>query len=133
MPNHEYSMLLFLELAAISNRKQQIVGQNKFLTLAGIEACMAGRLDVADGCRELVLCNNPSHMLRRWTSLPNAFRDESFQTFAKRLRLFCSPEKAEHLLTELGPDLLPSNAREQLDAGQMAMQRLEDMRPGPPP
>lgn len=108
-------MLAYVRLAALSQRKQQLGGRDKFLILAGAEACRAGWPEVAKRCRALVLENNPAHLLHRYTSIPEALQDEDFHTYLKQLERFCGLEKAEHLLAELGIEVdVPADRR---DAG----------------
>lgn len=124
MPDYERAMLMYARLAAISQDKQQLAGRDKFLILTGAEACRAGWPDVAARCRELVVANNPAHMLNRYETFPGALRDEEFGVFLKQLERFCTHEKAEHLLSELeiSPDL-PANYRD-AGAGTFALDVL---------
>lgn len=96
------AMLAFAKLAEISQQRRQFPQRDKFLLLTAISACYVGDLEIADRCRDLVLANNPAHMIRRFDSIPAALRSSDFRTFHNQLRRFCSYEKAEHLLTQLG-------------------------------
>ncbi len=106
---HEAATIAFAQLAEISQQKRQLTQRDKFLLLTGISACRVGWLDIAARCRELVLAHNPSHLIRRYDSLPDALRDEDFGPFQKQLDRFCTFEKAEHLLTEMGIAGLPES------------------------
>ena len=115
MPDHERAMLAYVRLAALSQKKQQLSGRDRFLILAAAEACRAGWPEVAERCRELVLENNPAHLIHRSPSMSEALRDDNFNTFLRQLERFCGLEKAEYLLTELGIDVdVPADLR---DAG----------------
>ncbi|MBM79484.1 MAG: hypothetical protein CMJ78_02680 [Planctomycetaceae bacterium] len=107
MPDHERGMLIFTRLAVISHEKQQAIGRDKFLILAAVEACRAGWLEVSEKCRQLVTESNPLHLLNRYETVADALRSEDFQSFARQLERFCSLERGEHLLTELGIEPLP--------------------------
>jgi hypothetical protein len=98
--NDEAAMTAFARLAKVSQQKQQFSQRDKFLLLTGIAACHAACVDVAARCREIVLANNPQHLIRKYESLPDALRSEDFEAFHSQLDRFCTFEKAEHLLDE---------------------------------
>ena len=102
MRNHELAMLAYAKLARISHEKQQLIGRDRFLVSAGFEACHAGALDVAARCRELVLLENPRHLLSRASSFPETIRDRETEGFFRGLQKVCSFEQAEMLLREHG-------------------------------
>ncbi len=101
MRDYEREMTSFLQLAWISQQKQQMPPRDKFLILAGEAACNAGWPQVAHECRELVLKHNPAHLIGNHESFVEAMKSDNFATFLKPLHRFCSYEQAEHLLTEL--------------------------------
>ncbi len=101
MSNADLAVVQYLELAKISEAKQQSSGSDRFLVLAAEAACRAGWLDVAERCRRIVLTHNPHHLIRRWPTVPDALRSKEFQPFLKQLGRFCSVERAETLLSEL--------------------------------
>ena len=121
MSDQDMAMLLFAKLAQLSQTKRQRVGRDKFLILAGAAACRTGYLEVAGRCRELVLANNPAHLLGKSPTFADALRNEAFQTFLKRLQRFCSSEKAEHLLAELDVEL---RVPEPMTSAQYALRML---------
>lgn len=127
MPDHEQAMLAYLKLAAVSHEKRQFPGRDRFLLLAGTEACRSGLLDVAETCRELVLQSNSRHMVRRYDTLMDALRDAEFQPFVKQLERFCPVERAEHLLSELGLSVDVPDATTEA-AGRQARDILDRMR-----
>lgn len=117
-------MMTFTRLARISHDRRQATGRDRFLVLAGQEACQAGWLDIAESCRRLVLETNPHHFLSRSGNFPDALRDEANRGFLAKLDQFCSFEHAEHLLIQ---NEEPLEASEDVDAGQVARQELEKM------
>jgi hypothetical protein len=105
-------LLTFAVLADVSRRKGQIPGADRFLILTGLAALEAGEREIAERCRELVLADNPRHLLKTWPSLGAAAEDPRFVPFRRRLDRFCSFERGEHLLQGLGIDprsYLPAN------------------------
>lgn len=91
-------LLNYVKLAALSAGKGQPLGRDRFLVLAGAAACHAGLLDVAARCRELVLHDNPRHLISRFDSFPDALRSEEFTPLLKHLQRLCPLEQAEYLL-----------------------------------
>lgn len=108
MPGPDLALSAYLQLAVVSHQKGQWLPRNKFLILAGNAACHAGLLSIAAECRALVVTNSPGHMLGHYDSYPEALQDADFQTFLKQLSKFCTLERAEHLLAELGKSLTPA-------------------------
>jgi hypothetical protein len=91
-------LLNYVKLAALSAGKGQPLGRDRFLVLAGAAACHAGLLDVAERCRELVVQDNPQHLIGRFDSFPDAMRSEDFTPLLKHLQRLCPVEQAEYLL-----------------------------------
>lgn len=116
-------MLSFARLARISHETPHPVGRDRFLVLAGKEACLAGWLDVADRCRDLVLLGNTHHFLSQSESFPDAMRDESNAGYFATFDSFCSFEQAEHLLAENGESISEPPA----DAGEATIQELSSL------
>ena len=98
MRNHETALLAYCRLARVSHEKQQIIGRDRFLVLAGRAACLAGWVEVAERCRELVLASNPHHLLSRDATFPEALREPDNGKYFAKLQAFCPFEQAEHLL-----------------------------------
>ena len=94
----DLEMLNYVKLAALSAGKGQPLGRDRFLILAGAAACRAGLLDVAERCRELVLHDNPRHLIGGFDSFPDAMRSEDFTPLLKHLQRLCPVEQAEYLL-----------------------------------
>lgn len=117
MRNYEIAMMTYARLARISHETPNPLGRDRFLALTGREACLAGWLDVAGRCRELVLAMNPHHFLSQTDSFPDALRDSANAGYFERFNSFCSFEQAEHLLSENGD---PSFSTER-DAGENAL------------
>lgn len=105
MPDHEFSLLAYAQLAQLSKQKRQMSPRDKFLILAAASACRAGWPDVAETCRTAVLTNNPAHLIGHYATFVDAMQSTDFEPFQRRLERFCSREKAEHLLSELGIDI----------------------------
>lgn len=105
MPSPELTLSSFLRLAQISDERGQMLPRNKFLILAGASACATGWIPVAEACREVVLTNNPSHMLNRFETFLAAMKSAEFQVYLKQLSKFCSTERAEFLLAAQGIDV----------------------------
>jgi hypothetical protein len=104
MVDHEWRMCAYVQLAVLSDEKRQALARDRFLLLAGAEACGAGWLDVAGRCRALLLASNPHHQAAKFGSLPAALRDAEFQRLVAQQEHRCPAERAEHLLAELGLD-----------------------------
>jgi hypothetical protein len=102
MPEHERAMLAYVRLADVSRQRRQALGADKFLILAGAAACRAGWPEVAQRCRQLVIADNPNHLVGHTETFPDAMRSRDFQAYLKQLERFASYELAEHLLGELG-------------------------------
>ncbi len=104
MIDHELRMCVYVQLACLSHEKRQALRRDQFLVLAGAEACRAGWLEVGARCRELLLRSNPRHLAGKFLSLADALRNEGFQRLVSQQERHCPPERAEHLLAELGID-----------------------------
>ena len=124
MRNHELAMLAYARLARLSHEKQQAPGRDRFLVLAGYQACQAGWLEVAVRCRELVLRTNPQHLLGKADSFPDTIRDPASRTLFRQLDTFCPFEQAEHLLRENSqwPELESGDT-----AGDQALRELSEI------
>jgi hypothetical protein len=123
MRDYESSMLAYAQLAALAHKKRQQIGRDKFLILAGAAACKAGWPEVAEHCRAVVTSANPAHMIGRFASFADALRDADFELFLNRLEVFCTNERAEHLLSELEIDYRPANP--DVTAGEHALRLLD--------
>lgn len=128
MHDPETAMCAYAQLAAISRDKLQAPARDRFLLLAGVEACRAGWLDVANRCRDLIVAANPAHQLQRHPTMADALRDTEFQRLAARWERYCPFEHAEHLLLQLGHSA--SGDRRAADGGVLSAgaftQRLLD-------
>lgn len=102
MIDHESRMCAYAQLAWLSHQKGQALPRDRFLLLAGVEACRAGWLDVAARCRQLLMTSNPRHQASRFESLADALRDAEFQQLVGQHERRYPAERAEHLLEELG-------------------------------
>ena len=124
MPLEEQAMLAYVKLASVSHQKQQMIGRDKFLLLAGATACRAGIPEVAARCRALVLSNNPAHLIGKLTTFADALRNPDFQSLLKQLERFCAYERAEHLLLGLGIEPGIPDDDEPTSSGTLAMRLL---------
>ena len=96
-------MLAFVKLAGVSQSREQLGPRDKFLVLAGVAASRDHTRypAVAARCRELLLSNNPSHLMKRYETFEQALAVDEFQSYLRQLSRFCPYEKAEHLLSQL--------------------------------
>ena len=118
-------MLAYAQLAALSQQKRQLPSRDKFLILAAAAGCRGGWPDVSERCRELVLSNNPAHLIKNSATFVESMRTPEFEQFLKQLERFCSGEKAEHLLTELGIDIPMPTANDTRTVGEIAHSLLD--------
>lgn len=127
MHDHEAAMQVYVQLAVISDQKHQSQVRDRFLLLAGTEACRAGWLDVAQCCHEKLIASNPAHQIHRFASWPDALRDADFERLVGRWERYCPFETAEAMLRNLR---LPKAATTEEPLGQQ-MLRLLDGTPAP--
>ncbi len=123
MHDHEIAMCAYVQLAVISDEKQQAQTRDRFLLLAGVEACLAGWLEVANRCRDKIVAANPGHQLHRHTTMADALRDAEFRQLATKWERYCPFEQAEHLLLQLGRS--PEGDQPEVSRGERMMQLLE--------
>ncbi len=126
MPDSEADMLAYLQLAALSTEKQQTLGRDRFLILAGAAACRAGYLDIANRCREIVLVTNPRHLIRKYASFAAALRSPDFEPLLKQLSRLCPPEQAEHLLQSQQPESACTEFSSVEDRANSLLTRIAD-------
>ena len=107
MRDHEAAMSVYVQLAVISDQKQQRQVRDRFLLLAGVEACRAGWLEVAARCRQKLVESNHAHLANRHATLPDALRDQDFQKLVVHWERYCPFEKAEAMLRHLNLATLP--------------------------
>jgi hypothetical protein len=122
MPNHELAMCAYVQLAMLSDEKHQSLVRDRFLLLAGVEACRAGWLDVAERCRQKVVASNPVHQLSHHATMPDALRDADFQQLIVRWERYCPYEQAEHMLRQLG--MAPEGDQPEISRGERMLQLL---------
>lgn len=116
-------MLTYATLAAASGQRQQSLGRNRLLVLTAASACRAGWLDVAERCRQLVLNDNPRHLIGKSPTVADALRDADFQAYLKQQERLCGYERAEHLLEQLDPR--PGASVKEQTPGQQALALLD--------
>lgn len=120
MRDHETAMQVYIQLAAFSNRMKQPLVRDRMLLLGGVEACMAGWLEVAEICRQKIVATNPAHQLKKFASMADALRDDDFQNLVARWQRYCPFEKAEAMWRKL--EMTPVGTGDQTIGEQM--QRL---------
>ena len=103
MRDHEAAMSVYVQLAVISDQKQQRQVRDRFLLLAGVAACRAGWPQVADCCRQKLVASNHAHLASRHATFADALRDEDFQHLVAHWERYCPFEKAEAMLLQLNP------------------------------
>lgn len=108
---------LYLRLAVISFDRNQPAGCDRFLLLAMKYCGRAGWLAEANRCHQLVLRNNPHHMVAKFESAADALRDAEVASLLIAIESKCPPERAEFLLEQSESDTVtrgPEVDREQL-------------------
>ncbi len=123
MPDHETAMCAYVQLAVLSDEKHQLQVRDRFLLLAGVEACRAGWLEVAERCRQKLITSNPVHQLSRHATMADALRDADFQQLVAKWERYCPFEQAEHMLLQLGRT--PDADQPDVPRGELMMQLLE--------
>lgn len=123
MHDHETAMCAYVQLAVISDEKQQAQVRDRFLLLAAVEACQAGWLDVAEACRGRIVAANPGHQLQGHLTMADALRDPDFQRLAAKWGRYCPFEQAEHLLGQLG--LSPGGDQPEIPRGARMLQLFQ--------
>lgn len=119
------TMVTFMKLAGMAQDRGQFLPRDKFLLLAGAAACEAGFPDLGDLCRELVLRNNPQHLIGGYPSLADALCDAEYAGFHTQLLRFCSYEQGEHLLNQQGLATgLPAPTVSPRDYALLLLQRM---------
>ena len=96
---------IFLHLSQAYQRRQQPLVRARMLVLAGAIASELQLETIAEYCRSEILSLNPNHMVRRWSSIALALRDDEFQAFLKQMRRRFPSEKAERILVSFGLQL----------------------------
>jgi hypothetical protein len=95
---------MFAHLSWQARQKKQGADADRFLILAGEQACLGGFLDLAEICRQTILQYSPHHQLGKSASFVEAMRNPDFMTLLKTIQRFCSAEKAEMLLEQADID-----------------------------
>jgi hypothetical protein len=101
MRDHEAAMRVYIQLAVISDQKQQTQVRDRFLLLGGVEACRAGWPKVAIRCHEKLVASNPGHLANKYATIADALRDADFQQLVAHWERYCPFEKAEAMLSQL--------------------------------
>jgi hypothetical protein len=122
MRDHEAAMRVYVQLAAVSHEKHQPQVRDRFLLLAGVEACRAGWPDVAACCHQKLIAANPAHQAKRHATFADALRDEEFQQLVAHWERYCPFEKAEAMLKS---QPVESSSATDLTVGEQMLQLLD--------
>lgn len=101
MRDHETAMMVYVQLALISDERRQPQVRDRFLLLGGVEACRAGWLDVAARCHQRLVESHSIQQVSRYTTFADALRDPEFQGLVAHWERYCPFEKAEAMLRQL--------------------------------
>ena len=123
MRDHEAAMCVYVQLAVISHRKRQGQVRDRFLLLAGVEACRAGWPEVAACCRQRLIASNPAHQANRHATVADALRNEEFQQLVVHWERYCPFERAEAMLRQLN---LPASEPTEKSTGEKMLSLLEE-------
>jgi hypothetical protein len=121
MRDHEAAMRVYVQLAVVSGQKQQPQVRDRFLLLAGVEACRAGWPEVADRCRLQLVASNPAHQIHLHATFADALRTADFQQLVAHWERYCPFEKAEAMLRRLH---LPAQQSSELTVGEQMLELL---------
>lgn len=92
----------YVQLACLSQERQQSPTRDRFLLLAAAAACRAGWAEVATDCHRLLTALAPHHQVTRFPTIADGLRDEEFAGVVAHWERYCPLERAEMLLSELG-------------------------------
>ena len=95
-------IVIFARLAQAFKNRLQMQDRDRALVMTGVCASMLEMEVIANFCRQLILKNNPGHMIKRHESFSEALRIADFVTFLKQVRRKLPTEKAENTLVEFG-------------------------------
>ena len=95
---------IYLHLARASELRRRPLVRDRLLILGSAVAASEGLVRVAAYCRHRVLEHNPRHLLQRWPTVGEAMLDSDFACLLGQLQRRYPPEKAEHMLDNLGID-----------------------------
>lgn len=95
-------IVIFARLAQAFKNRLQMQDRDRALVMVGVCASMLEMEVIANFCRQLILKNNPGHMLKRYDTFKLALQTEDFVTFLKQVRRKLATEKAETMLVEFG-------------------------------
>lgn len=105
MSNLLHQLGLYLHLARASQHRRRPMVRDRILVLAGTIAVQLNLWQVSAYCRHLILQNNPRHLLRHWSTIADALKDDEFQGHLKQLQRRYPRERAEQMLASLGVEM----------------------------
>ena len=94
-------LVLYLRLAQAFRERLQMPDRDRALVMAGTAASLVQMPMVGNFCRQLILQNNPGHMVRKWDTFEIALKDDDFHVFLKQLARRLPVERGETILKEL--------------------------------
>lgn len=101
---------MYLHLAWASERRLRPHATDRLLVLAGALAVELQLPEISAKCRSRILNHNPQHLVKRWSTLKEAWESEDFMAILKQLRRRYPPEKVERMLHEL--EIVMGNERQ---------------------
>ena len=104
MKDFQRHLFVYLNLAIARRRSMQVSDHDRLLVLASEAACELGLRPLAEYCRQMVLKNNPGHMIGRYSSVNDALASDDFQFFLRQVRRRFSIEYSETELDKLKID-----------------------------
>jgi hypothetical protein len=93
----EMTVLIYEELAEGYAKRQEARQRDLFLILAADAALSLGHRDKAERLRQRLLFFNPHHLVKPFSSLPEALQSPDFKRYVEDLRRQFPPDLAERL------------------------------------
>jgi hypothetical protein len=118
------AMLAYVQLAKLSQARQQALACHRFLVLTGVSALRSHAVDVAERCRTLLSTRAPRHWYVVADDLRGILKDPEIQPLVAAVERYCSFERAEHLLAGLGLSVPSDLTRD--EAARWSLQELDD-------
>jgi len=94
-------LFIYLSLARARKQELKVPDHDRLMVLSAVAACELGLHEVSQYCRQMVLKNNPGHMIGRYPIVDDAIADQDFQYFLRQIRRRFTIEYAEVELEKL--------------------------------
>ncbi len=104
MANYEEHLLIYLNLARHAKQKLRMSEYYRLMILSATAAYELELKGISAYCRQLILKNNPGHMIGRYPTMDEARANPDFQYFLSQVRRQFPIEYAETELEKLGVD-----------------------------